>query len=172
VFKPLALAAIVALLSSAASAADAPAFYAGADLGTGKDNGDYSNRATGYGVFGGYQINKNVALEAGLHRMVSAHHQFEDENGVHPFHYTFDQLAVSALASMDVRQDVSLFGRLGVARYFAHVSGAATESTQRDRTILGVGAAYRITPAVSVRIEAQRPYRNSLMWNAGVAMRF
>lgn len=166
--KNIAVAAALVIASSAAMAADAPGFYVGGDVGTTKME-DVSDRETGYGVFGGYQINKFVGVEVGVRRLADI-----KEEGVYGH---FNQLTVSAVGSYPVGAGFSLIGRLGFSRvtsnasvdvgpYRVHVRDHA------NRGLYGIGVAYSITPAISARLEVTKPMSDLTNLSAGVSYKF
>jgi OOP family OmpA-OmpF porin len=72
-----------------------------------------------------------------------------------------------------VAQNLSLYGRLGVNRLEAKVSSAgysAKDST--TKALYGVGLNYAFTPAVSARLEVQKPSSDATNLSAGVAFNF
>ena len=164
VFKKIALAATLAFVASSSFAANGTPFYAGADVGSTKIDG-YSDRETGYGAFIGYQINPAFAVEVGYRRLAD----FDLASG----DLTVDQAAVSVIGSMPLGSGFSLFGRLGYNRLEAKASARGFSASENTSTgLFGVGASYAITPAISARIELQRPSSDSTNFSAGIAFQF
>jgi hypothetical protein len=167
VFNKIALAASLALLSSAAFAADAPYFYAGGDIGTTKGDGD-PDRETGYGAFAGYQINPTFAVEAGFRRLVDTDSSFDGNN----YQVTADQVALSALGSIPVCENTRLYARLGFNRVTSKARGDINGSFSDNRVLLGAGVSYSFSPTIAARLELQRPVKDVLNLSAGVSFRF
>jgi OOP family OmpA-OmpF porin len=156
-FSKIAIAATFALVSTVASAADAPTkFYAGADIGTTKAKGE-SDRESGYGVFGGYNFTEQLAIEAGYRRLVS------DDAG------HLDQLSISAIGTIPLSNGFSVYGRLGVNRLAVKFDG---DSGHINRGVYGIGMGYSFTPAISARIELQKPMSDLTNLSAGVVFNF
>lgn len=167
-FRKIAIAASLVIASSAAMAADAPKFYAGADIGITKADGD-SHRETGEGAFAGYQFCEHIAIEAGYRRL-------ESEDGVTQgvsYNGHTDQLAVSAVGTLPLSNGFSVFGRLGVNRLMlnGHVGNESLKD-HANRGVYGVGVGYSFTPTVSARLELQRPINDLTNLSAGVVFKF
>lgn len=162
--KNIAVAAALVIASSAAMAADAPKFYVGGDVGTSKLDGE-SDRETGYGVFGGVQINKFIGVEVGVRRLATI-----DEDGVNGF---YNQHSVSAIGTMPVGAGFNVFGRLGYNRVAvkANVLGVKFRD-HANRGLYGIGVSYNFTPAIAARIEVQKPMSDLTNLNAGVSYTF
>ncbi|UOD32975.1 outer membrane beta-barrel protein [Massilia violaceinigra] len=163
-FKKIAFAAALTVMASSSFAAEANKFYVGGDFGTTKVD-DYSDRETGYGAFVGYNITPTIAVEAGYRRLAS----FDEYNT----DVTFDQAAISVIGSVPLSSGFGLFGRLGYNRLEAKASAggfSATEST--NKALYGFGATYAFTPAISGRIEVQRPSSDLTNFSAGVSFQF
>lgn len=163
-FKKIAIAATLALLASAASAADQPYFYAGGDIGSTKIDG-YSDRETSYGVFGGYQINQNFGVEANYRVLAD----FEDFGA----DFKGEQVGISAIGTIPLSNGFSVFGRLGYNHISAEVKGGGMSYKESDnKAVYGVGLGYAFTPTVSARVEVQKPESDVTNLSAGVSFRF
>lgn len=160
-FSKIAIAATFALVSTVASAADAPTkFYAGADIGTTKAKGE-SDRESGYGVFGGCNFTEQLAIEAGYRRLVS------DDAG------HLDQLSISAIGTIPLSNGFSVYGRLGVNRLAVKFDdGSMSGNGHINRGVYGIGMGYSFTPAISARIELQKPMSDLTNLSAGVVFNF
>ncbi|NHZ93972.1 outer membrane beta-barrel protein [Massilia sp. CCM 8733] len=164
VFKKIALAAALAVMASSSFAAEANKFYVGGDFGTTKVD-DYSDRETGYGAFVGYNITPTIAVEAGYRRLASFEEYRTD--------VTFDQAAISVIGSIPLSSGFGLYGRLGYNRLEAKASGGGfSESESTNKALFGFGATYAFTPAISGRIEVQRPSGDLTNFSAGVSFQF
>ena len=158
-FKKIAVAATIAMLSTAAFAADAPKMYAGVDVGSTKVDG-FSDRETSVGGFFGYQINTNFGIEAGFRRLAD----FDvDSVGV-----TIDQTALSAIGTLPLSGGFNVYGRLGYNHLKAKGNGSATDSG----ALYGVGVGYDFTPTIAGRLEVQKPSSDSTNFSAGVVFKF
>lgn len=172
-FKKIAAASALLIASSAAFAAQPNTFYAGADVGKTKVD-DVSKRDTSVGGFVGYNFHQNFAVEAGYRRLAdydiyvgSPSTAFMEGSA------KVDQAHLSLVGSLPVAQNLSLYGRLGVNRLEAKVSSAgfsAKDST--TKALYGVGLSYAFTPAVSARLEVQKPASDATNLSAGVAFQF
>lgn len=162
-FKKIAIAATLAILSSAAMAADQPYFYAGGDIGSSKpSDGD---RETSYGGFGGYQINQYIAVEAGYRRL--ADHDYVGGN------VKADQIHVSAVGTLPLSNGFNVFGRLGYNRVSFKVSEPGISFTDHeDRAVYGAGVGYSFSPTVMGRLEVLKPEAHITTLTASVAFRF
>jgi len=154
-FKKIAIAASLAILSSAAMAADQPYFYAGGDIGSTKVTGN--DRETSYGAFGGYQFNQNVAVEAGYRRLAD----FDGDIA--------DQWHASAVGTLPLGNGFNVFGRLGVNRLSLE-DGA--DKSHYTRAVYGAGVGYSFSPTVMGRLEVQKPHSEVTNISASVAFRF
>lgn len=173
-FKKITIAAALAIVSSAAMAADAPHFYAGADIGKTK-LGPF--REPGFGFFAGYQFNQQIAVEAGLRRL--AHNLPAEIHGVSSgvLRGTAgeDQLAVSAVGTLPLGNGFSAFGRLGVNLVRMSIKSHGGEFSGHDndvRGLYGIGVAYSFSPAISARMELQKPASDLTNLSAGVSYSF
>ena len=166
-FKKIALAATIAILSTGAFAADGQV-YAGADLGTTKIDG-VSDRENGYGVFVGYAITPAIAIEAGFRRLADYSVSSGGLNG----NLTMDQISLSGVATLPLSNNFSLFGRLGYSHLKAKASfGNASGSDSDNGAVYGVGVGYAFSPSVSARAELQKPSSDATSFNLGVAFKF
>jgi len=162
-FKKIAIAASLAILSSAAMAADQPYFYAGGDLGSTKLE-DY-DRETSYGAFGGYQFNQHFALEAGIRRLGEADFTGGSVKG--------NQYSLSGIGTIPLSNGFSVFGRLGYNRVNSkeRLLGAS-RTIREDEVLYGAGVGYKFSETVSGRLEVQKPHSDITNISAGVSFRF
>jgi OOP family OmpA-OmpF porin len=167
-FKKIAFAATLAILASSSFAADRPSFYAGADVGSTKVDG-ISDRQSSFGAFLGYQINQNIALEAGYRRLAD----FDTTFGANNVGVTLDQSAVSVVGTLPLSSGFNVFSRLGYNRIDAKGSTAYSSATDSTSGVLyGVGVGYSFTPAISARLEAQKPSSDSSNVAASLSLKF
>ncbi|MBC7684168.1 MAG: porin family protein [Bdellovibrionales bacterium] len=166
-FKKIALAATIAILSTGAFAADGQ-IYAGADIGTTKIDG-VNDRENGYGVFVGYAITPTIAIEAGFRRLADYDLRTNGVNGS----LTMDQISLSGVATLPLSNNFSVFGRLGYSQLKAKASfGGSSGSDSDNGAVYGVGVGYAFSPTVSARAELQKPSSDATSFNVGVAFKF
>ncbi|KQZ39800.1 outer membrane beta-barrel protein [Duganella sp. Root1480D1] len=156
--KQITAATLMAVASFAASAAE-PSFYVGGDVGTSKPKDVKSE--TSYGVFGGYKFNDNFAIEAGLRRLGNWKEDGIDDK--------VNQFSLSAIGSLPVADQLSVYGRLGYNRVEEKFEG---EKESRNKALFGLGVSYQITKEISARVEWQRPVSHSRNISVGVAYHF
>ncbi|MGI4718051.1 MAG: outer membrane beta-barrel protein [Janthinobacterium lividum] len=162
-------AAAALLIASSAYAAQPGTFYVGADVGKTKVD-DISGRATSAGAFVGYNFHQNVAIEAGYRRL-----------GDYDFHAAgvsgdvdLDQASLSLVGTLPLSNGFSLLGRLGYNRLEADakVRGFGGAKEHDSGALIGVGVGYAFTPAVSARLELQRPGSDATNLSVGVSYQF
>lgn len=158
---------IAALLSAPAFAGD---FYAGADLGRTRINVDGTNfTATGGSIYGGYQLNSNIAFEAGYRGFGNSTETF---SGVR-VKVEGSALQASALYSVPLSNEFSLFGRLGLNRVEAKASSGGVSIKDHDtKGLFGLGARYAVSKEVGLRAEFQKPDSDVKIFTIGADFRF
>ena len=167
-FQKIAIAAALVIASSGAIAGGTSKFYAGADVGTTKFEGD-ANQETGFGAFGGYQFNQNIAIEAGVRRLSDQDESFNGSN----VSSHLDQLSLSAVGTLPLSNGFSVFGRLGANRISIKANaGGFTFKEHENRGLYGIGVAYSFSPAISARVEVQKPMSDITNLSAGVSYKF
>ena len=167
-FKKIAIAATLAVLSTTAMAAEGSRFYAGADVGTTKIEGE-SDRENSAGAFVGFNITPVVAIEAGFRRLAD----YDIGSGANRVELTMDQIALSAVATLPLNSGFNVFGRLGYNRLNAKASVSGFKGDANDSGVLyGIGAGYAFSPTVAARIEVQKPSSDSTNLSAGVVFSF
>lgn len=142
------LAAWIATPAGAQVRAPDSGIYGGFGIGS-TDNdlpGAIDSSDTGWKLFGGYQINRNFAVEGG----------YVDLGRVARPGAAFDSTAlhVSGLAILPVNQQFSMFGKLGLARTETDVFGFGT----RDNTdpAYGLGLRFDLNRQFGIRGEWER----------------
>ena len=142
--------AVVALLSTLivvpAVAAD---MYAGVRVGQAKTSIDNvpltTDSPTGLGVFGGYIINPNFAVEAEYLNLgeFKAGSAGGKSSG----------FSVSGIGSYPINEQFSLFGKLGYAMITSKATGSNTSPDAKSNAVTyGLGAQYNVNPSVGVRL--------------------
>jgi OOP family OmpA-OmpF porin len=166
-FKKIAAATALVIASSAAFAAQPNTFYAGADVGRTKiDDVDHD---TSVGAFVGYNFHQNFAVEAGFRRLADLDYRVAGVNA----NVRADQYALSVVGSLPVGESFSVYGRLGLNRLEAKGSaGGFSAKDSETKALYGVGVSYAFTPAVSARLEVQKPASDATNVSAGVAFAF
>jgi OOP family OmpA-OmpF porin len=180
----IALASLGALLASPALAQDSYNYF-GLSVGKSRarlDNQGIANsviapgqtasltssspKDTGYKVFGGYQLNRNLAFELGFFKLG----EFELGANTTPAGTLKGQVRVQGanfdlVGLVPLSENFSLLGRLGLqyARIRDNFSGAGTTvvtnptpSHRNTNYKVGVGAQYAFSPSVQMRLEAER----------------
>jgi OOP family OmpA-OmpF porin len=173
-FKQIAVGAVFALASSLASAAEAPAFYAGVDATSTKMKGFDRDHDNGAGAFIGYAFNEFVAVEAGYHRLADTTvFVAQTPAGQEGVDLRVSQKSISVLGTLPLSNGFSAFGRLGYNR-IEEKSGFSLRSYTytEKKALFGAGVAYAFTPAISGRIEVRKPHSDFTTVAAGVALKF
>jgi len=185
----LAIAVLGAVSSSWASAQDILGPYIGGNVGQTKadfDNDSINrtltgqglrinsitedNRDTGYKVFGGYQFNRNIALEGGYFDLGRFNYGFNTTPiGSFSGSTRIRGLNLDLVGTLPLSDQFSLFGRVGAAYAQTKANFASTGAVASNRSDprrkdtnlkVGVGMQYAITEALSLRAELER-YRIS-----------
>ncbi|OIN91049.1 MAG: flagellar motor protein MotB [Comamonadaceae bacterium CG1_02_60_18] len=135
------------------------------------------NRDLGYKVFGGYQFNKNFALEGGYFNLG----QFGFSTTTRPAgtlagDIRLKGLNLDAVGTLPITEKFSVFGRLGVTNTQANDSFAGTGAvsvlnpnpSSRDTNLkVGLGLQYALTDALSLRAEIERYRIDDAVGNKG-----
>ena len=167
-FKKIAVAATLAILSSTAFATDAPGVYAGGDFGTTKLDGE-SGRENSFGAFVGYRVTPMISVEAGFRRLADFDMTFNRVTA----NIKLDQVALSAIGTLPLSGGFNVFGRLGYNNIKAKASVDGFSGSDSDSGVLyGIGAGYAFSPTVAGRIEVQKPTSDSTNVSAGVVFSF
>ena len=169
--KKTAIALAIAGLAAATVAQAAPqadTFYAGAKAGWAsvhhglnqfKDEPGQtvSRNSEAYGVFGGYQITDNLAVEAGYEYFGRAKAK---TNGEQHFRHTAHGTTLALKGSYPVLADLDVYGRVGAALirsdYKAPVAGGKLKAHNfKVSPVLAAGVEYAILPELAFRVEYQ-----------------
>ncbi|GAA4014836.1 outer membrane beta-barrel protein [Actimicrobium antarcticum] len=135
------------------------------------------NRGTGFKVFGGYQFNKNFALEGGYFDLGRFGYTATTVpagtlNGT----IRLKGLNLDTVGILPITEKLSAFGRVGVnyaeARDNFNGTGAvniinASPSKREANIKFGVGLQYAFTDALNMRVEAERYRVNDAIGNRG-----
>ncbi|MGQ5523339.1 porin family protein [Chitinimonas sp. PSY-7] len=147
----------------AAAVLVAPAFaegiYAGLDMGrTSVKAANVSRKASNAQWFAGYQFNPNVAAEVGIRYLGS----LQDNYAVMSSDVDMRAIQASALGIYPVNNEISIFGRVGVARLQAETTTrvyggpyyfSKTDTETKTKSVLGLGARYAVTKQFGLRTE-------------------
>lgn len=169
-FKKIAVAALV-VASSSAFAQQAIPFYVGADVASTKIDG--FERDEGAGLFVGYKFNQNFAVEAGWHQLA----EFSGSDSGVAAKLKVEQTDISVIGTLPLSNGFSVYGRLGYNQIklkarlsFDGESGSGSED--EDKVVYGAGLAYTFTPAITGRLEVQKPHSEITKIAVGVAYNF
>lgn len=137
--------AIAALLSAfVAAPAVAADMYAGIKVGSVNNSaGSASESSSSFGVFGGHTINPSFAVEVG----------YTDLGSVSSGIIKFTALELSAVGSFPINEQLSLFGKLGMANTAETGLGL---TGNRTAATFGFGGQYNVAPTVGVRVGFDR----------------
>ncbi len=157
------IASVTAALFALPAAAQEPGFYAGISVGQSKFNNQCDGTPSGvtcdentttYKLFGGYQFNRNIAIELGYSPELA-------KASASGFGLNVDAkasaLEVVAIPSLPLG-DFSLFAKLGVyaaeTKVSTNVGLGATDNN--SSWTAGLGAGYSFTKNLGARAEGQR----------------
>ena len=186
----------LAIIASPFTLADDTGWYAGANVGSSRASIDDAritsnllgsgfsgvsilddDRATGYKIFGGYQFNKNFALEGGYFDLG----QFGFSATTVPAgtlngNIKLRGLNLDVVGILPITEKFSAFGRVGAnyaqARDSFTGTGAVTvlnpNPSKRDTNLkLGLGLQYAITESLAIRAEVERYRIDDAVGNKG-----
>ena len=188
--------AALAVIASPFAVADDSGWYVGANVGQSKAKIDDAriisglqagniattsinddNRDTGYKLFGGYQFNKNFALEGGYFDL--GRFGFTATTvpaGPLTGNIKLKGLNLDMVGTLPITEKFSAFGRVGVNYAEAKDSFTGTGAvhvlnpnpSKRDTNYkLGLGLQYALTDSLAVRAEAERYRINDAVGNKG-----
>ncbi len=188
--------AVLAAIASSYAAADDTGWYGGANIGQSRATIDDARitsgllgsgfsttsiaddkRDTGYKIFGGYQFNRNFAVEGGYFDLG----RFGFAATTVPAGTLFGNIKLRGLnldlvGTVPITEKFSAFGRVGVdyAQARDNFSGNGTVSvlnsnpSKRDTNLkFGLGLQYAFTPTLDMRLEAERYRINDAVGNKG-----
>lgn len=130
----------------------------------------------GYKLFGGYQFNKNFALEGGYFNLGKFDYFLSTPNGSLNGNIKVKGLNLDAVAILPVTEDFSAFARIG-ANYAQSKDSFGTTGTiymldtspqKNDLNYkFGAGLQYAVTDSLALRLEAERYRINDAVGNDG-----
>jgi OOP family OmpA-OmpF porin len=155
---------VLGLAGAPAAAQDAGA-YLGASLGTGESAnacegivGTCDDKDTGYRLFGGYEMNRNLAWEIGYAYLGDVVVNGTDSLGAPVnFEATKKALDFSGIVTLPLSDRFGVFGRLGIYRSQAERrgTGVATGGSHNTSFTWGLGLRFDLARAIAVRAEWQ-----------------
>ncbi|OIQ92505.1 outer membrane protein A precursor [mine drainage metagenome] len=188
--------AVLAAIASSYAAADDTGWYGGANIGQSRATIDDARitsgllgsgfsttsiaddkRDTGYKIFGGYQFNRNFAVEGGYFDLG----RFGFTATTVPAGTLFGNIKLRGLnldlvGTVPITEKFSAFGRVGVDYAQARdnftgngaVSVLNSSPSKRDTNLkFGLGLQYAFTPTLDMRLEAERYRINDAVGNKG-----
>ncbi len=164
------------LLAAQAQAATTPGLYVGANTGISLANrhpagidgavanqgvnvtsGNSDKQDTAYGLTLGYDLNPNLAVEAGYVNLGSLGYQSNATAGAVTGSVKSQGFTLAAKGTLPLANGFSAYGKLGLidARSDLRTSGLSTTNTREYsvRPMLGLGVSYDITPQVATQLE-------------------
>jgi len=188
--------AALAVIVSPLAAADDSGWYAGANIGQSRAKIDDAritssligsgftsvsisndDRDIGYKLFGGYQFNKNFALEGGYFNLGQfAYTATTVPPGTLIGDIKLQGLNLDAVGTLPITEKFSVFGRVGVNYAEAKDSFGGTGAvhvtnpnpSKRDTNYkFGVGLQYALTESLAMRAEVERYRINDAVGNKG-----
>ena len=146
------------LLSSAfcatalcAQAAD-HGLYSGVGMGQSHDKGSYKDRDTAFSIFGGYDFNRYLGVEAGYADLGKLEY-----TGQVPLEATAPYLV--AVGKLPVTEKVDVYAKAGINRWSLDNANPALTGTADDSgtdPTYGLGVQYRINDRFAVRADYGR----------------
>ncbi len=148
-------------------------------LGSGFNTTSIANddKGTGYKLYGGYQFNKNFALEGGYFDLGKfGFNATTVPNGTLSGNIKLRGLNLDAVGILPITEKFSAFGRVGVNYADARDSFTGTGSvnvlnpnpSKRDTNLkLGLGLQYALTESLAMRAEVERYRVNDAVGNKG-----
>jgi OOP family OmpA-OmpF porin len=143
---------------------------------TGASLQGHEQQDTAYKIFGGYQFNRNFALEAGYFNLGKFSYRAAAGPSTLNGTYEVEGLNLDMIGTLPMSERFSVFGRLGAqyANTRDSFSGTGTltptggNPSKRDTNLkVGLGVQYDISPSMQVRAEAERYRINDAMDNRG-----
>lgn len=130
----------------------------------------------GYKLFGGYQFNKNFALEGGYFNLGKFDYSLSTPSGTLNGNIKVKGLNLDAVAILPITEDFSAFARIG-ANYAqskdsfgttGNISMSDNNPKKNDLNYkFGAGLQYVVTDALALRLEAERYRINDAVGNDG-----
>ena len=181
----------LAIIASPFAVADDSGWYAGANAGQSRATIDDvrinsgftatsitdDDRSTGYKIYGGYEFNRNFALEGGYFDLGKfGFNPITVPAGTLSGSIKLRGLNLDLVGSLPITQRLSAFGRLGVNYAEARDSFTGTGAvnvldpnpSKRDTNLkVGLGLQYELTQSLAMRAELERYRINDAVGNKG-----
>ncbi|MBC5785161.1 outer membrane beta-barrel protein [Ramlibacter sp. USB13] len=162
------LAVLGATLSTQAAAQWAPGWYIGGNVGRASTDFDQpapivapgvgfgeDDKDTAWKLYGGYQINRNFAIEGGYYDLGRYDFGYAAPGGTGSARY--QGLNLDLVGSLPLSDRFSVFGRIGAAYTRARTDFGGTSRSEREwGPKYGLGVEYAFTPQLAVRGEWER----------------
>jgi OOP family OmpA-OmpF porin len=157
--------ALALTLAAGTAAAQEAGFYLGASVGQSKvSNGGCEGASggitcedtdTAFKVFGGYQFNRNIALELGYSDRLA---KLSASGFGTSAEVTVSAFEIVAVPSLPLSENFSLYGKVGVyaASTEARSSFGATADDSNTGGTIGLGVAYHFNKNITARADWQR----------------
>lgn len=167
------LVAITALVATSTAFA-AGGMYIGGSVGPGEtklgllvktsdgntlQNSNKTSSDIGYKVFGGYRFSPYFGAELQFARLGKIEEWSESMSR--------DALSLSAIGYVPLTNEIDLLGKAGVVRTFNRTSGvnlAKVIDKGQNGVVLGVGAEYKLTSQLALRVEVEYMLLNKQTW--------
>ena len=109
---------------------------------------------TGFKIFGGYDFNENIGIEGGY----TDYGELTASDGITTVTAELTAFAISGKGAIPLNDNISVFGKLGVAFWDAEASASGFGSADADDTDLtyGIGAEFDVNETFGVRGEWER----------------
>ncbi|WP_338846411.1 outer membrane beta-barrel protein [Massilia sp. W12] len=163
---------LIAALITGASAVSMSAHAEGAYAGVALEKSNYSievvganvtstsDKPTGFKIFGGYEFTPHLALEGGYADFGSAKTTFSSGAATGSAEVKVSSFYLAGRGTAPINDKFSVYGKLGVARNKADVSGSGlgvSVSGGGNKTDLyaAVGAAYHLTKNAAITLELE-----------------
>lgn len=161
---------------SAAYAADDVGPYAGVGVVASKhkyslsndtSNGDRNSSEWSGKIYGGYQLNKNFALEGGYTDFGNSDYNYSVGSAAGHIDSKSHAFYVAGKGSVPINQQLSVFGKLGVAYNKNEVHGTglaapyAAGDNNRSNLYASVGGEYALNEKVSLSLEYEHYGKNA-----------
>jgi OOP family OmpA-OmpF porin len=136
----------------------------------------HEQQDTAYKIFGGYQFNRNFAVELGYFNLGKFTYRSTAPLGTLNGTYEVEGLNVDLIGTLPLGERFSAFGRIGAQYANTRDSFSGTGSltpldrnpSKRDTNLkVGLGLQYDITPSMQLRGEAERYRINDAFDNRG-----
>lgn len=162
--KKKSLAVVFAVAGLVAGASASAQVYVGGSAGQAKSNVDCSDTlkcdkiSSTYKVFGGYNIDKNFAVEASYSSLGKLKAVTKEGSLTANHEVKAKSFELAGVAKHDFTEELSGFAKLGVARVTADASSSLAGSTYKGDTtstqaVLGLGVNYKVSKEVALRAE-------------------